>query len=76
MIWIVGIGAFVVVDLRLQIYAETENAVLVSDDNGKTRIWLPKSQVEIDRRLERWAVITMPYWLATDKRLEGAVEEK
>jgi hypothetical protein len=64
------------VDLRLQIYAETENAVLVSDDNGKTRFWLPKSQVEIDRRLERWAVITMPAWLAEDKRLEGAVEEK
>jgi hypothetical protein len=43
---------------------ETEKAYRFYD--GKTTVWLPKSQCEWDR-VDR--VMTMPEWLATEKGL-------
>ncbi len=63
------------VDLTLSIHAETDAAILASDDGvEKTATWLPKSQVEIERfgperPGEYEAVVTLPVWLATKKKL-------
>lgn len=63
------------VDLTLSIHAETDAAILASDDGvEKTATWLPKSQVEIERfgperPGEYEAVVTLPVWLATERRL-------
>lgn len=63
------------VDLTLTIHASTDAAILVSDDGvEKTATWLPKSQVEIERfgperPGEYEAIVTMPMWLATEKKL-------
>lgn len=61
------------VDLTLQLHAETTKAVLVSDDGDKKRaVWLPKSQIEIEREpksVRGLIVATMPEWLAVDKGL-------
>ena len=55
------------IDLELDILAETDKAVKVFD--GKTDAWLPKSQVEIERKGKYGAIVTLPAWLATDKGL-------
>ena len=57
------------VDVMVKIHHETDLAVLVSDDGGRTRVWLPKSAIEIDRRLEGYAEITLPEKLAYQKAL-------
>jgi hypothetical protein len=63
------------VDLTLTIHASTDAAILVSDDGvEKTATWLPKSQVEIERfgperPGEYEAIVTIPVWLATERRL-------
>ncbi len=63
------------VDLTLSIHAETDAAILASDDGvEKTATWLPKSQVEVERfgperPGEYEAIVTMPMWLATEKKL-------
>jgi hypothetical protein len=50
--------------------AETPRAILVSDDGGKTKHWLPKSQIEfeIDPRTGV-CTVTAPIWLLQDKGL-------
>jgi len=58
------------VDIEVEIRAETEKAVQVHD--GDTTCWLPKSQIEIERPRAGHSVpviITMPQWLAEDKGL-------
>lgn len=58
------------VDLTLEIRAETDKAILVHD--GVREAWLPLSQVEIERIGQRGsgaAIVTLPVWLATDKKL-------
>jgi DNA-directed RNA polymerase alpha subunit len=62
------------IDVVVQMHAETEKAVLVSDDGDKDKaVWLPKSQIEIDpsmkERSKGAAMITLPEWLAKDKGL-------
>lgn len=60
------------VDLTLSIHAETALAILVSDDGvEKNAVWVPKSQVEIERLKPHGneAIVTMPTWLAHDKEL-------
>jgi len=70
------------VDIDGEISVETDKAVLFSHD-GKTKVWLPKSQIEIDdtsfaselsfdKPLKGWVKevqVTMPTWLAYDKGL-------
>ncbi len=53
------------VDLDLEIKFETEKAVRVDDAAGRC-VWLPKSQIEIDRERR---IITMPKWLAEERNL-------
>lgn len=60
------------VDLTMHLHAETDAAILVSDDGDKARaVWLPKSQIEFERnRGPGFTVeVTMPEWLATEKGL-------
>jgi hypothetical protein len=53
-----------IVDIACEILAETERAVQIYD--GTVEVWLPKSQVEIDRED---GTVAMPEWLATEKGL-------
>lgn len=61
------------VDLTLALLAETELAILVSDDGTeKKAVWVPRSQVEIERLKpsgSNEAIVTMPSWLAQSKGL-------
>ena len=58
------------VDVTVQIHAETEKAILVPDDGKRERaVWLPHSQIEIDKKSLSVAVVTLPEWLAKDKGL-------
>ena len=62
------------VDLLLFEHHRTAAAVLVSDDGEeKSAVWLPLSQVEIESKPAkvgaREVIVTMPQWLAEQKRL-------
>ena len=57
-------------DITVQLHQETERAILVSDD-GETdnAVWLPKSQVEIAHKPGGIVEVTLPEWLAIERRL-------
>lgn len=58
------------IDIAMQIHAKTEKAVLASDDGDEAKtVWLPLSQIEMERRSGAFYIITMPDWLAIDKGL-------
>ncbi len=63
------------VDLTLHQHAETDRAVLVSDDGTEARaVWLPKSQIEIaplpgTGGAKGLVLVTAPQWLLEDKGL-------
>jgi len=59
------------VDVAVLRIAETEKAILVSDDGEREgAVWLPKSQVEIENGgLANHVTVTLPEWLARDKGL-------
>lgn len=50
---------------------EREKAICVSEDGGKTKIWLPKSQIEYEDKGSGLVNITIPLWLASEKKLAG-----
>lgn len=53
-----------IVDVAIQVHAETAKAWLVSDDGDKKRaVWVPKSQAELAD-----GVLTLPEWLAKEKK--------
>jgi hypothetical protein len=54
------------IDMELEVRHVTERGVLVSD--GEKEVWLPLSQVEINKETET-TVVTMPEWLAIEKEL-------
>jgi hypothetical protein len=57
------------IDVELNLHAETEKAVAVSDTgDSKDVVWLPKSQIELDVHKDT-ITVTMPEWLAKDKGL-------
>jgi hypothetical protein len=57
------------VDVSVAVHHRTEKAILVSTDGNKQdAVWVPLSQVEIEDR-GRYVVLTMPAWLAIEKRL-------
>lgn len=60
-----------IVGVILHIHHETDKAILVSENgNKKNAVWLPKSQVEIDRiGNSTEAEIQLPEWLAEEKGL-------
>lgn len=58
------------VDVTMQLHAETAKAVFVSDDGDKAKaIWLPLSQCEIERKADGIVIVTLPEWLAIQRGL-------
>jgi hypothetical protein len=59
------------IDVALAVHGETDRAILVSESGFREdAVWLPKSQIEIERGdRQDFVTITMPEWLALDKRL-------
>lgn len=61
------------IDVHVQLHAETERAFLVSLDGDKARaVWVPKSQCEISdppHPSPGEKLLTLPEWLAFDKGL-------
>lgn len=56
-------------EISCQIVEERERAVWI--DDGHQRVWLPKSQVEIERAdlPNKLDVVVVPEWLAKEKGL-------
>jgi RNase P/RNase MRP subunit p29 len=54
------------VEIPCDVIGETSNAVRIAD--GKIRVWLPKSQMEIQHN-GQGTVAVMPEWLAKEKEL-------
>jgi hypothetical protein len=58
------------VDICVEIAAETDKAVLVHEGDKSKATWLPRSQIEIEETTTRGIfTVTLPEWLATDKGL-------
>lgn len=58
------------IDIMMQLHAETAKAVLVSDDGDKDKaIWLPLSQIEVEHQSKGVVLVTLPEWLAEQKGL-------
>lgn len=63
------------VDVTVRVHAETEFAILVSDDGVESRaVWLPRSQIEIAPApgvggAKNIILVTAPEWLLLDKGL-------
>ncbi len=57
-----------ITDITAQLLHETEEAILITAD-GKTNVWLPKSQVEYEKVKEELYEIQVPVWLAKEKGL-------
>lgn len=55
------------VEVAGTIATETPKAVLF--DDGTTKTWLPKSQIEIEPAGNGLVEITLPYWLAYEQGL-------
>lgn len=69
-------GPQALIDLEVQIHHETDKAILVSDDGDREKaVWLPLSQIEIERRSQakhsegQFATIVVPEWLALKEGL-------
>lgn len=57
-------------DIQGYIHKETEKAVLFSeDDDMDGAVWLPKSQIEVEKVRGEIVEVTMPEWLAKEKDL-------
>ena len=57
-------------DLDVELHVDTGKAVLVSTDGKKENaVWLPSSQIEIERKFGVIYTVTLPEWLAVEKGL-------
>lgn len=64
------------ITLDLVLDDEEYQAILVSEDGGKTKVWLPRSQIEWERKnkdniLDGTITVTLPVWLAREKKFAG-----
>jgi hypothetical protein len=58
------------IDITVQKVAETDKAVLVTEDVPDNAVWLPKSQIEIEQSATRGLyIVTLPESLALAKGL-------
>lgn len=59
------------VDLELHMHAETEKAILVSENGDEKKgVWLAKSQIEYnDNTTSGYVEVTLPHWLANERGL-------
>ena len=55
----------------LHVHAETQLAILVSDDGDeKGAVWLPRSKIEIVREIDDETIeVEVPGWLAEERGL-------
>lgn len=55
----------------LHVHAETQLAILVSDDGDeKGAVWLPRSKIELVRELDDKTIeVEVPDWLAEERGL-------
>ena len=59
-----------IVDIELHFHLETAKAILVSENGVKDAgFFLPKSQIEFERRKDGSVVVSCPEWLAKEKGL-------
>lgn len=56
-----------IVDLSLEFLRDTEKAIQVTEDGGKTTQWLPKSQIEYDLKEDGSVEVQLPRWLYEEK---------
>jgi hypothetical protein len=58
------------IDIEVEILHETADAYLIHD-GGVKKVWLPKSEVEIEitRPMQRIGTLTLPEWLALERGL-------
>lgn len=57
-------------DIIVRLVQETPRAILVNDsDDPDKAVWLPKSQVEFEPKGGDLIEVTMPEWLAIERRL-------
>jgi hypothetical protein len=58
------------IDMTMHLHAQTEKAVLVSDDGlRKNAVWLAKQHIEVEPHSGALVIVTLPEWLALDKGL-------
>jgi hypothetical protein len=57
-------------DFSFEFCRETDKAICVTED-GKEEFWLPKSQIEYEILEGGGVNVTMPIWLAREKKLAG-----
>lgn len=58
------------IDTTVEIHAETDRAILVSEDGDEFgAVWLPLAEIEVSRRRGAKASISVPEWLAEDRGL-------
>lgn len=55
-------------DFNCGLLHETKDAYLVTSDD-EDRIWLPKSQTEMEKKSDGSYSATIPVWLAIEKKL-------
>jgi len=55
-------------DIAGRIQGETEKAYRFSDDD-ENWVWLPKSQVEVEKQPDGTVIVTAPEWLLEEKGL-------
>ncbi len=56
------------IDVTVELITDTDRAILVTD--GGHPVWLPKSQIEYERRgVGGLYEVTLPVWLAHEKGL-------
>lgn len=58
-------------DASFEFLRETEKAICVTEGDD-VEIWLPKSQIEYERKADGSVEVTMPLWLAQEKEISGA----
>ena len=57
-------------DVTLVLHHETAQALLVSETGDKRKaVWLPKSQIEFEKRPKATVEVIAPEWLLIDKGL-------
>lgn len=56
-----------IVDLSLEFLRETDKAIQVTEDGGKTSQWLPKSQIEFELKTDGSVEVQLPRWLYEEK---------
>ena len=54
-----------ILDTTVEIHAETDRAIFASQDGDEdSAVWLPLSQIEVNKRRGDVADISVPDWLA------------